>query len=742
MAEFNGNKKIMLLGLRGDDGKNAYEIAVKNGFEGTEEDWLASLKGDPGTGAPVVQTTGNSADSVMSQKAVTETLNSYSERELQDAHITRTLPNGVADEIVDGKIIKRVGCLKLSSSLMWSSHKNSDGLVFYTIVLDNGMPNCAPSAMKLCDDRFAYSKELKSAYQYLILSDGTLAVSFPNNTTPFVFFDGLDVEFIYQLNEQQVLTLSYDITPNTVELMKVMEKLYGLKKYELQDAHITRTLPNGVADEIVDGKIIKRVGCLKLSSSLMWSSHKNSDGLVFYTIVLDNGMPNCAPSAMKLCDDRFAYSKELKSAYQYLILSDGTLAVSFPNNTTPFVFFDGLDVEFIYQLNEQQVLTLSYDITPNTKELVEVAEKVGNLSETVNRLANDVWLKKPTAYNSPTFQTGWLLPLCVDNGVCYGNIRTYMRRLSSTTDFETFVDGKVFSMGIQKIVVSKTHIIVSVWDQGSTAGEIWACPKEQGVNGEFTKVFTFPVSVGVPRHGCLNAYYDDLRNIVVLASYGKFGESRFGYLSVDGGVTFKQIFEAEGDTSHYHIHDIAYDQYQDRIWIASGDYTSDKIYFSDDRGTTWTVAHGTGYQSTTIVPMPDYVIFGSDYFPVSVYKWDRRTERQQVSLKDHGDISKAMSVAIVLDRNLTAAECYSYGFYKESDNIAYLVFCGVGGSTKKSFLVATGDGGRSFHILLANSETNNCGMQVIAGEMDGKLIIQYWSDKALGTLKMDKVVWE
>lgn len=29
----------------GTDGKSAYEIAVENGFEGTEQDWLASLKG-------------------------------------------------------------------------------------------------------------------------------------------------------------------------------------------------------------------------------------------------------------------------------------------------------------------------------------------------------------------------------------------------------------------------------------------------------------------------------------------------------------------------------------------------------------------------------------------------------------------------------------------------------------------------------------------------------------------------
>lgn len=32
----------------GKDGKSAYEVAVKNGFEGTEAEWLASLKGEQG----------------------------------------------------------------------------------------------------------------------------------------------------------------------------------------------------------------------------------------------------------------------------------------------------------------------------------------------------------------------------------------------------------------------------------------------------------------------------------------------------------------------------------------------------------------------------------------------------------------------------------------------------------------------------------------------------------------------
>src|SRR5690606_32120357 len=39
-------------GASGEDGASAYEIAVENGFEGTEEEWLASLAGPQGEQGP------------------------------------------------------------------------------------------------------------------------------------------------------------------------------------------------------------------------------------------------------------------------------------------------------------------------------------------------------------------------------------------------------------------------------------------------------------------------------------------------------------------------------------------------------------------------------------------------------------------------------------------------------------------------------------------------------------------
>ena len=45
---------VLRMGLNDYRGLSAYEIAVQNGFEGSEEEWLASLKGEPGKSADTI----------------------------------------------------------------------------------------------------------------------------------------------------------------------------------------------------------------------------------------------------------------------------------------------------------------------------------------------------------------------------------------------------------------------------------------------------------------------------------------------------------------------------------------------------------------------------------------------------------------------------------------------------------------------------------------------------------------
>lgn len=54
---FEGTEQQWLNSLKGNqgnpgsEGKSAYQLAVANGYAGTEQQWLSSLKGDPGMDA-------------------------------------------------------------------------------------------------------------------------------------------------------------------------------------------------------------------------------------------------------------------------------------------------------------------------------------------------------------------------------------------------------------------------------------------------------------------------------------------------------------------------------------------------------------------------------------------------------------------------------------------------------------------------------------------------------------------
>jgi len=55
----------VLKGNPGNPGKSAYELAVAAGFAGTQAEWLASLKGSPGTNATTTAVATQSANGLM-----------------------------------------------------------------------------------------------------------------------------------------------------------------------------------------------------------------------------------------------------------------------------------------------------------------------------------------------------------------------------------------------------------------------------------------------------------------------------------------------------------------------------------------------------------------------------------------------------------------------------------------------------------------------------------------------------
>lgn len=89
-------------------GLSAYEIAVKNGFEGSEKEWLASLKGEPGAAGDQItvnrkravdgNVTVNATDIYMTPGAQLETVAQAIDRRIKTSDIVNTLDSDETDK--------------------------------------------------------------------------------------------------------------------------------------------------------------------------------------------------------------------------------------------------------------------------------------------------------------------------------------------------------------------------------------------------------------------------------------------------------------------------------------------------------------------------------------------------------------------------------------------------------------------------------------------------------------------
>lgn len=124
--------------------------------------------------------------------------------------------------------------------------------------------------------------------------------------------------------------------------------------------------------------------------------------------------------------------------------------------------------------------------------------------------------------------------------------------------------------------------------------------------------------------------YED---IVVIASYGMSDFEGGNHpneviLSTDGGESFERVLEAElhtEDAPNLHIHDVEYDPYAERIWVAVGDNANTQLHWSDDLGESWEQI-GEGGEApmvTQITAFEGSVVLGTDGSPDGIIRWTR-----------------------------------------------------------------------------------------------------------------------
>lgn len=306
------------------------------------------------------------------------------------------------------------------------------------------------------------------------------------------------------------------------------------------------------------------------------------------------------------------------------------------------------------------------------------------------------------------------------DGFIYGGSGGGRRQLVKSDDgFETITAGADMAVetGDSAFVVQSVnrtragYVVVGrrVID-GVRRGSVWF---SENFEGPYTETLLADKQFAV--HSI--SYYNqgsELEDIVLLGEYtlvsftGEQPSPHKLYLSKDGGQTFEEVLQTKvidpdpAVNSHWH-HSI-YDPYTGRIFASNGDGENRAMYVSDDLGESWkemrTPENEYGLtslqQPTLLIPTSKKILLGPDLnTPGALLSLVRDEEYTQV----HWQGSENWK----LNWEITVDETYANIFFPQQpygisgDEIYILFPSSAGNPDKRFYVVASGDGGNTWH---------------------------------------------
>lgn len=294
--------------------------------------------------------------------------------------------------------------------------------------------------------------------------------------------------------------------------------------------------------------------------------------------------------------------------------------------------------------------------------------------------------------------TSWPLWLCHDRDLILGASSALGGVAYSTDEAASWssVGGATLSaaggvIGVRQM--DNGEVIVSTPYGGGVGGKLWVSSgfSDGPVGATFTSTLT---ATGSTTARFTNGWsLDTYGPLVLAAEYGPKAAAndmaRYLYLSQDYGQTFTTIFDLYNETGYgveAHLHGVAYDPWWDAIWLLSGDDTATDgptaTWVSFDLGESWTKITDNA-KSTTIIPMPNCVLFGTDSAPNGIYRIPRTSKRY---LK--GELAYAIDDEIVISHVSQMA----FRGRATIDSPALFTFLTAGVTSGPGRLVATYDG--------------------------------------------------
>lgn len=194
----------------------------------------------------------------------------------------RSLPNGVCDEIVGNKVIRRVGKVVLNGSETWSNGgmTNDTRQELYITpekVIPRAKYNNNVITMNYFSDRFPTITNVTALDKWLIVNGlGGISIALPKSelTEPYQ-------TSVTKWLSKNPTTLYYELATPVEEPLVFAHEKESMKSYQLTEP--LRRINRDVYDEIIDGVLIRRCGEVFFNGTEPWKE----DSVQYYLTNFD-----------------------------------------------------------------------------------------------------------------------------------------------------------------------------------------------------------------------------------------------------------------------------------------------------------------------------------------------------------------------------------------------------------------------------------------------------------------------
>lgn len=213
----------------------------------------------------------------------------------------------------------------------------------------------------------------------------------------------------------------------------------------------------------------------------------------------------------------------------------------------------------------------------------------------------------------------------------------------------------------------------------------------------------------------------------------------------DGGQTWEVLknVEVENPNQNTHFHTAVYDPYRGRIWASQGDGDNAMLLISDDLGKTWrrifpeNKVGKVNFQPTLLLPLANNIVYGADTSPGNVGLWKIPVDKMYNGFVENFSLEKG---AFCWDQ-VVGFHNYPISSFAVDGNVAY---CSMPSryQSGKSFVMATGDGGNTWHTVAGFNYSQVLSRGIVGPDNSGFLYGVWDSpDEPNTTIVFEPIEW-